>query len=128
MLSSVKANERSQEERLDRVFRALSDRTRRQLLARLTEGSAMVTELAKPFDMSLPAVGKHVRVLENAGLTERTISGRVHRCALNASPLKSVDEWLDRYQQFWSETLDALCEYIQSGAGKDKSIPKKKRP
>ena len=127
MLSSVKAIESSQEERLDRVFRALSDRTRRKLLARLTEGSAMVTELAKPFDMSLPAVGKHLRVLENAGLIERTISGRVHRCALNASPLKSVDEWLDRYQQFWSETLDALSEYVQSGAGKDECIPKKKR-
>ena len=128
MLSSVKGNESFQEERLDRVFRALSDRTRRKLLARLTEGSAMVTELAKPFDMSLPAVGKHLRVLENAGLIERTISGRVHRCALNALPLKSADEWLDSYQQFWSETLDALSEYVQSGAGKDKNIPKKKRP
>ena len=120
MLSSFKANEIANEQQLDRVFRALSDQTRRKLLARLADGSAMVTELAQPFDMSLPAVGKHLRVLENAGLIERTITGRVHRCALNASPLKNADDWLERYQQFWSESLDALSDYVQSGAGKDK--------
>jgi DNA-binding transcriptional ArsR family regulator len=126
MLSSIQANASFQEDQLDRVFRALSDRTRRQLLARLTEGSAMVTELAKPFDMSLPAVGKHLRVLESAGLIERTITGRVHRCALNASPLKNADDWLERYQQFWSESLDALSDYVQPDAGKDKKRPTKK--
>lgn len=127
MLSRADANEGFREEHLDLVFRALSDRTRRRLLARLTEGSAMVTELAKPFDMSLPAVGKHLRVLENAGLIERTIRGRVHRCALNASPLRSVGEWLEHYQQFWGDTLDALSEYVQSGPVKDKKFQKKKR-
>ena len=77
MLSNSSANSASSELHLDLVFRALGDRTRRQLLARLTEGSAMVTELAKPFEMSLPAVGKHLRVLERAGLVHRTIDGRV---------------------------------------------------
>lgn len=72
----------------------------------------MVTELAAPFDMSLPAVGKHLRVLEKARLVERTISGRVHRCALNAAPLRNADEWLDYYERFWEETLDSLSEYL----------------
>jgi len=114
MLSSAPAKKALQEEDLDLVFRALGDRTRRELLARLSEGSAMVTDLAKPFDMSLPAVGKHLRVLEKAGLVRRTISGRVHRCALNALPLRNAGQWLVRYQKFWAETLDALSEYIQS--------------
>jgi DNA-binding transcriptional ArsR family regulator len=119
MLSSVESNENYQEARLDRVFRALGDPTRRKLLARLTEGPAMVTELAKPFDMSLPAVGKHVRVLESAGLIERTIDGRVHRCALNALPLKSAGDWLECYQQFWSESLDSLSDYMQGSSGEN---------
>lgn len=114
MLSSPASNPMGKEENLDRVFRALADRTRRELLARLSEGPAMVTELAKPFPMSLPAVGKHLRVLENAGLIERSINGRVHRCALNAKPLKNVDEWLDRYHQFWSESLDALSDFVRN--------------
>jgi DNA-binding transcriptional ArsR family regulator len=102
------------DDQLDLVFRALGDRTRRRLLARLAEGSAMVTELAKPFAMSLPAVGKHLRVLENAGLVRRTVSGRVHRCALNALPLKPAGEWVQAYGRFWQENLDALDNYIQS--------------
>ncbi len=113
MLSSSSANSASSELHLDLVFRALGDRTRRQLLARLTEGSAMVTELAKPFEMSLPAVGKHLRVLEHAGLVHRKIDGRVHHCSLNALPLKNAGQWLAHYQQFWEETLDALIEYIE---------------
>ncbi len=117
MLSSTATEPRFQEEKLDLVFRALGDRTRRRLLARLTTGSAMVTELAKPFDMSLPAVGKHLRVLENAGLITRTVNGRVHRCALNALPLKTVDDWLQHYQRFWGETLDALSDYVQRDNG-----------
>lgn len=112
MLSSAKSNNATPEKSLNLVFRALSDQTRRELLARLAEGPAMVTELAKPFDMSLPAVGKHLRVLENAGLVQRTISGRVHRCALNALPLRSADDWLATYEQFWGETLDGLSKYL----------------
>jgi DNA-binding transcriptional ArsR family regulator len=128
MLSSLELKENYQEERLDRVFRALGDQTRRNLLARLTEGPAMVTQLAKPFDMSLPAVGKHLRVLESAGLIERTIDGRVHRCALNALPLRSAGSWLERYEQFWSESLDSLSEYVQGDSGKSVSTSEKKRP
>jgi len=81
----------------------------------------MVTELAAPFDMSLPAVGKHLRVLENAGLIKRNISGRVHRCALNASPMKTANEWLEKYETFWSETLDSLGEYIRRDRAKGKA-------
>lgn len=113
MLSSAKESWASPQEHLDLVFKALGDQTRRKLLARLSEGPAMVTELAKPFDMSLPAVGKHLRVLEKAGLVGRTITGRVHRCELNALPLKNAGDWLNHYQMFWNVTLDALSGYIQ---------------
>lgn len=116
MLSTSKKTGASREAQLDLVFRALGDRTRRKLLARLAKGPAMVTELAEPFDMSLPAVGKHLRVLENAGLVQRTIAGRVHRCALSALPLKNANDWLSHYQQFWGETLNALDEFIRSDA------------
>jgi DNA-binding transcriptional ArsR family regulator len=113
MLSRTNESKTSPPEYLDLVFKALGDQTRRELLARLTDGPAMVTELAKPFDMSLPAVGKHLRVLEKAGLVERTITGRVHRCELNASPLKNAGDWLNHYRKFWDETLHALSTYIQ---------------
>lgn len=116
MLSSTNTKSVAQEENLDLVFRALGDQTRRALLSRLAAGSAMVTELAEPFDMSLPAVGKHLRVLEKAGLVQRTINGRVHRCSLNALPLRDADQWLAFYQKFWGETLDALAEYVQKEA------------
>lgn len=113
MLSSSNENQLRPQD-LDLVFKALGDQTRRNLLARLSEGPAMVTELAKPFDMSLPAVGKHLRVLEKAGLVERSISGRVHQCALNPLPLRNAGEWLGHYQAFWNETLDALGGYLQN--------------
>lgn len=122
MLSSAEIGKPTREEYLDLVFRALGDRTRRDLLSRLTHGSATVTELAKPYDMSLPAVGKHLRVLEKAGLVQRTISGRVHRCALDALPLRSAGEWLRHYEKFWGETLNALSQYIQSDAGNEKNV------
>lgn len=121
MLSSSMTKEASQGKDLDRVFRALSDRTRRELIARLAEGPAMVTELAKPFDMSLPAVGKHLRVLERAGLISRTINGRVHCCSLNASPLRNVGKWIAHYQRFWGETLDAFSEYIRNDSDSEKN-------
>lgn len=113
MLSRIESDIASHEADLDLVLGALSDRTRRELLSRLTDGAAMVTELAKPFDMSLPAVSKHLKVLEKAGLVDRTIEGRVHRCSLNALPLKNVRQWLEHYEIFWGESLDALSEYVQ---------------
>lgn len=85
----------------------------------------MVTELAKPFDMSLPAVGKHLRVLENAGLLERTIDGRVHRCALQALPLKNARGWLECYQQFWSESLNSLSDYVKDNSSDKQNTSKK---
>jgi DNA-binding transcriptional ArsR family regulator len=110
------------QQQLDLVFKALGDQTRRDLLTRLSEGPARVTELAKPFAMSLPAVGKHLRVLEKAGLVERTISGREHRCALTSLPLKNAGEWLMHYQQFWDENLDALSRYLQRDSENESTI------
>jgi DNA-binding transcriptional ArsR family regulator len=103
----------STEERLDRVFHALSDRTRRALLRRLEAGPAMVTELAEPFRMSLPAVSKHLRVLEGAALIERRVDGRVHRCSLQAAPLAAADRWLAHYRAFWQDRLAALARYVE---------------
>jgi len=82
-------------------------------LKRLASGPAKITELAAPFDMSLPAVSKHVRVLERAGLIERTIDGRVHECALSAEPMRDVAEWVARYRMFWEGTLDSLADYVE---------------
>ena len=99
--------------RLDLVFRALGDRTRRALLARLAERPAMITELAEPFAMSLPAVSRHIRVLERARLVVRRVDGRVHHCSLDATPLEGVDAWLRRYRRFWDESLEALARYVE---------------
>lgn len=104
------------DDQLDRVFGALSDRTRRALLARLAGGPARVTDLAAPFSMSLPAVSKHIRVLERAGLIERTVDGRVHRCALSAGPLAGAASWLSVYADFWSGTLEALARHVEDGS------------
>jgi DNA-binding transcriptional ArsR family regulator len=103
----------STDERLDLVFGALADRTRRQLLAQLASAPASITELAAPHDMSLPGVSKHVRVLEHAGLIRRTIDGRVHRCTLDPAAMRAADEWLAHYRAFWDHTLDALTDYIR---------------
>ena len=97
---------------LDTTFSALSDPTRRAILNRLAQGEASVTELAEPFNISLPAVSKHLQVLERAGLLTREKSGRVHRCRLTAEPLKDAAEWIGRYQQFWEQQFDALARYL----------------
>jgi DNA-binding transcriptional ArsR family regulator len=119
LLSSLKNEETSSLERqLDLIFRALGDQTRRALLARLMQQPAMVTELAQPFAMSLPAVSRHIRVLEGAGLVRRTIDGRVHHCSLRAEPLKNVEAWLQHYRRFWEGTLDALAHYVEDDSEK----------
>ena len=102
------------ERRLDRILHALSHRTRRRLLARLSSGPAMVGDLAKPFDMTRVAVSKHLRVLEKARLISRTIDGRVHRCALRPEPLREVEQWLVEQRVFWTQTLDALARHAES--------------
>jgi DNA-binding transcriptional ArsR family regulator len=94
--------------RLDRVFHALADSTRRDMLRRLATAEHTVGELAEPFHMSLAAASKHIRTLEDAGLIHRTVDGRTHRCRIEPAPLAGVDRWLRRYQRFWTSRLDDL--------------------
>ena len=91
---------------LSTTFSALADPTRRAILARLVSGTASVTELAEPFQMSLPAVSKHLKVLERAGLVARSREAQWRRCRLEAGPLKDAADWLDRYRRFWEQSLD----------------------
>jgi len=113
---------------LDSTFAALSDATRRGILARLASGEASVTELAKPYDISLPAVSKHLRVLESAGLVARSKDGRVHRCRLEAAPMKSAADWIAHYRQFWEAQLDSLQRYLENSTEKEKQPwPKHKK-
>ncbi|MGH7546897.1 MAG: ArsR/SmtB family transcription factor [Gemmatimonadales bacterium] len=97
---------------LDITFAALADPTRRAILARLAGRDASVTELARPFRISLPAVHKHLGVLERAGLIARQKHGRVRRCRLVARPMKSAARWIERYRRFWEQQLDALAAYL----------------
>jgi len=99
---------------LDATFGALSDPTRRAILARLSQGESTVKELAAPFDMSLPAVSKHIRILESAGLLKREIDGRVHRCTLDADPLKDAAAFIEHYRRFWDGQFDALQKFLES--------------
>src|SRR5690242_13101491 len=99
---------------LDRTFAALADPTRRALLARLSEQEDIsVSELAKPFSMSLPAVMKHLDVLSDAGLVTRAKSGRIVACRLRATPMQEATDWLNRYQRFWTEKLDQLAAFLE---------------
>ena len=93
---------------LDEVFYALADPTRRAMLDRLSHGEARVTELAAPHEMSLPAISKHLKVLESAGLVVREKDGRIHRMNLNTSPMKAAAAWLERYRVFWEHRFDAI--------------------
>jgi len=95
------------------VFRALGDPTRREMVHRLSSGEHTVGELAKPFRMSLAAASKHVKVLERAGLVHRTVSGRTHRCRLDARGLADAQRWLAFYQRFWNERFDALDTLLE---------------
>ena len=101
-------------DRLSAVFAALADPTRRAILARLATGEASVTELAEPFAMSLPAISKHLKVLERAGLVARGRSAQWRPCTLNAGPLKDVSEWVETYRRFWEQSLDRLEEYLRA--------------
>lgn len=99
--------------RLDLTFGALADPTRRAILARLAQGEATVGQLARPFDVSRPAVSKHLRVLERAGLVRREREGRYRRCALDAGPMRDAAEWVERYRKFWEGQLDSLSRYLE---------------
>lgn len=93
---------------LDQVFFALSDGTRRAILARLAEGSTTIGELAAPFSISKPAVTKHMKILERAGLIDRRIEGRKHQCSLSTSGLKTAEDWINFHRSFWESRFDAL--------------------
>jgi len=99
---------------LDQVFFALSDGTRRAILSRLTEGSTTIGELAKPFEMSSPAISKHMKILENAGLIKRRIKGRQHHCTLATDALKTAEDWINFHRKFWEGRLDALDDLLRN--------------
>jgi DNA-binding transcriptional ArsR family regulator len=110
---------------LSTTLAALADPTRRAVLARLTSGDLSVTELAEPFAMSLPAVSKHLKVLERAGLIARGRDAQWRPCRLQASPLKDVADWVEHYRRFWEESLDRLDDYLHELQAKEKKHAKK---
>jgi DNA-binding transcriptional ArsR family regulator len=99
--------------RLDLVFSALADPTRRRILETLSRGDQCVTALARPYRMSLPAISKHLRVLEDAGLICRRRDGRVHHLKLDAKPMQQAAQWIEEYRKFWEGALDSLANYLQ---------------
>jgi DNA-binding transcriptional ArsR family regulator len=115
-------------ERLDRTFAALADPTRRAILARLATGEASVTELAAPFAMTQPAISKHLKVLERAGLVSRGRERQWRPARLEAAPLKEIAEWAEQYKRFWTERYDRLDEYLDElqGRGKEKGDGRKR--
>ena len=106
--------------RLTSTFAALADPTRRAILGRLVTGQASVTELAEPFEMSLPAISKHLKVLERAGLITRGREAQWRPCRLTASPLKDVADWVEHYRRFWTESFDRLDIYLRELQAKEK--------
>ncbi len=108
-----------QNDPLSTTFQALADPTRRAILTRLAQGEASVGELAAPFDMSLPAVSKHLKVLEGAGLLTRTKDGRVLRCHLQPGPMRAADDWIAEYRRFWDAQLESLERYLQTQPADD---------
>ncbi len=101
-------------DQLSTTFSALADPTRRAILARLSEGATTVGELAQPFRISLPAISRHIRVLEQAGLIERSVDAQWRRCRLTARPLREANEFLERYRRYWEDSLDQLVELLET--------------
>lgn len=114
-------------DQLSTTFAALADPTRRAILARLLTGERSVTELAEPFEMSMPAVSKHLRVLERAGLIARRKQAQWRRCRIDAAPLKEVANWTERYRHIWEERFDRLDQYLQHAKTKEKSHARQQR-
>jgi DNA-binding transcriptional ArsR family regulator len=115
-MAQVGEQERGQDRKFDQLsmtFAALADPTRRAILARLARGEVSVTELAAPFEISLPAVTKHLKVLERAGLVSRSRQAQWRPCKLEAAPLRVAGGWIDEYRQFWESSLDRLDTYLQ---------------
>lgn len=111
---------------LSATFSALADPTRRAILSKLTTGATSVTELAKPFDMTLPAITKHLKVLEKAGLIERGKEAQWRPCRLRAEPLKEIGDWVEEYRRYWEESLDRLDEYLKKVTAKGRKNGRKK--
>ena len=111
-------------DRLSLTFAALADPTRRAILARLTSGQVSVTELAEPHDMSLPAISKHLRVLERSGLIERSRDAQWRPCRLKAAPMKAAVDWMEQYRRHWEESFDRLEEYLKELQQKTPLTPK----
>jgi len=103
-------------DRLSATFSALADPTRRALLAKLVKGDATVGDLASPFEISLPAVSRHLKVLERAGLIERQTDAQWRVCRLKGRPLREAHGWLERYRKYWEQSLDRLAEYLEKGS------------
>src|SRR5262245_10844908 len=113
-------------DRLNATFAALADPTRRAILARLARGEASVLELAEPFDISLPAISKHLKVLEYAGLIARGREAQWRPCRLEAGPLKNAADWLEHYRRFWEQSFDRLDDYLGKLQRKEKKHGRKK--
>src|SRR5438445_9939974 len=113
-------------DQLDRTFAALADPTRRAILARLAAGEAPVTELAEPFEMSLPAISRHLKVLRRAGLIARGRDAQWRPCRLRPGPLKDAADWLEHYRRFWEESFDRLEDYLRDLQTKEKKNGRKK--
>jgi DNA-binding transcriptional ArsR family regulator len=113
-------------QQLDATFAALADPTRRAILARLASGEASVNELAEPFDMSQPAISKHLRVLERAGLISRSRDAQRRPCRLEAKPLAEADAWLEHYREFWEASFDRLDSLLEEMKAKKKSVATRK--
>ena len=114
-------------DQLSTTFFALADPTRRAILAKLSSGEASVTELAEPFEMSLPAVSKHLKVLERAGLVARSREAQWRPCQLEAGPLKNVAEWVEHYRRFWTDSFDRLDDYLHELKAKENKRGRKQR-
>jgi DNA-binding transcriptional ArsR family regulator len=117
------------QDHLSLTFAALADPTRRAMLARLSKGSANVSELAKPFlkEMSLPAITKHLHVLEKAGLITKTREAQWRPCKLNAAPLRDVSDWMEQYRTFWEESFDRLDAYLKTITANTNTKTKRKK-
>src|SRR5271167_188003 len=113
-------------DRLNATFSALADPTRRAILARLASGETSVSELAEPFEMSMPAISKHLKVLQRAGLIERGREAQWRPCRLAAGPLKDASDWLEHYRRFWEDAFDRLEDYLRE-LQKSESQPKEKK-
>lgn len=103
------------DDRLDDIFHALANRTRRALLRSLADGPARVTELARPYGMSVNAISKHLFVLEKAGLIRRARRGHIQSCVLDLAPMATADEWISAYRTYWTEQIDRLSKFVENG-------------